>query len=462
MAYPLWQGNPAFIFLRFVIKWAAICRTDYRGPLTEQDMELLSMIRSKIEPGPHHGSIGEQHRESQRKLQQSGWWSTTEAKLLTKIWKMTSVSAEPESDTGLLRTNAHDLSVIINALDELNPSGMTISCETHLHIYRAGRGTTGYPSESDLKDLYKNCLLSLMREKLRHRAMGEAGRDRSESRDSGPQISQVRDTSDSLPIDTAFQDRYRESDFEGDSDDYSENTDDEDPMALDDDSFHVGGHEEMEGIDLPYDDASRSQEDATRQTGHRAILAHREEAVRPSRAEVTNVANETAHIPTQSHTEEADKTTDVEMNEAETVTKMPVESNELGNGRKDVPDRAEGWFPVEAHDEERATKASKRQGDEIEEQPSPKRPRPTPKARKPPAKSTGSGKTDTKPGQLMEQTGGDIDDNFDKSSPIEDQASPKATPQPTETAEPRATATEPKGRRGLSVVTIRLKTDRQK
>ncbi|KAM0433895.1 hypothetical protein ACHAPT_003838 [Fusarium lateritium] len=149
MAHPLWKGEVPFLLMLLVIKWAVICRTGDRRPLNGQEEELLKFIHCRIDPDATEKSMGQRHQDHQD-------------------WNAMVCPETSPGQSSRYRVRTSDLSLVIKSLDELNTSGMTISCETHLQVHLAGRGSRDYPvGVAQFRESYKNSWFNITREELR-------------------------------------------------------------------------------------------------------------------------------------------------------------------------------------------------------------------------------------------------------------------------------------------------------
>ncbi|KAL2677280.1 hypothetical protein Neosp_011049 [[Neocosmospora] mangrovei] len=169
MAHPMWKGKKPHSFMLFAIKWVVICRTDDRHPLPQSDIELLKWVGTSLDPDANDKPFGIRHQEHQHNIREQGGWPSPEADLLSAIWRMTCSSARlTRAALDPYAVSTADLTILIDALDNLGQGGIKISCEVHYQLFQGTQTGPVYPSGiAELKTLYRNCWLNVQRAKAR-------------------------------------------------------------------------------------------------------------------------------------------------------------------------------------------------------------------------------------------------------------------------------------------------------
>ncbi|KAM5342294.1 hypothetical protein ACJ41O_013260 [Fusarium nematophilum] len=169
MSHPIfWKERKKTAFFLLTIKWAVICRTDDRRPLNEAELELLERVGCSLGPDEPGKSFSERHEDYQRSRWRQGDRATQEAGLFRSISAQTKVlppaAAPVEGDP--YRVTSGDLLTVIKGLGDLEMhGGLSLDCEVYFQLFQASRSQTGYPAAEDIKALYKNCWLSVQRNK---------------------------------------------------------------------------------------------------------------------------------------------------------------------------------------------------------------------------------------------------------------------------------------------------------
>lgn len=163
MTHPIWaRRKDGHEFMLFAVKWAIMCRTDDRRPLSEGDAKLLGFIGCPIAPRPEVPLKRTLERLLKRRYN-AGETITTEADLLRCIADNTEAHlANPRSR--YYRVTTDDLDAVIKGLDE---SKTWMSCEAHYELYQKSRSTTHtYPSSTEVAELYRKVFLIIERRRM--------------------------------------------------------------------------------------------------------------------------------------------------------------------------------------------------------------------------------------------------------------------------------------------------------
>ncbi|KAI6762642.1 hypothetical protein HG530_008622 [Fusarium avenaceum] len=161
--HPLWYGPEPWAFMLFAFKWAAICRTDDRRPLHEDDFWLLEKYDCEMWQDPTL-SYPEIHAKQQRTVTLEGGVSSPQAQLLSEIAKFATGSEEYPEDE-YYHVAVTDLGSVIHGLDSLRLT-WGHDCEFFFQMITESHGRDLYPSGKEMPALYKNCYLSVERKKL--------------------------------------------------------------------------------------------------------------------------------------------------------------------------------------------------------------------------------------------------------------------------------------------------------
>ncbi|KAF4982953.1 hypothetical protein FZEAL_1523 [Fusarium zealandicum] len=177
MTHPLWQGQENWSLMLFVLKWAVICRTDDRRPLSTAEASLLHWAGCYLDPDLPELSMAERHQEHQDYLWDQGGWPSPEADLLTAIAAVTKTSrpAEDPVEGNRYLVSTSDLTNVVKGLDSISSHSMSVDSETYHQIFLAAREDLGYPAEVDVPALYKNCWFNLERDRARRCRAKERG-----------------------------------------------------------------------------------------------------------------------------------------------------------------------------------------------------------------------------------------------------------------------------------------------
>ncbi|KAG5761456.1 hypothetical protein H9Q72_010427 [Fusarium xylarioides] len=162
MTHPIWtKRKERHVFMLFAVKWAIMCRTDDRRPLSEGDTKLLGFIGCPITPRP-----GEPLKRTLKRLLRrrynAGETSTMEADLLRCIADNTKAH-QTEPTPRYYSVTLDDLDAVIMGLDE---SELGVSCETQYGLYQNRRTTYTYPSRAEVAELYRNAFLNIERGRM--------------------------------------------------------------------------------------------------------------------------------------------------------------------------------------------------------------------------------------------------------------------------------------------------------
>ncbi|KAM5357948.1 hypothetical protein ACJZ2D_015743 [Fusarium nematophilum] len=132
------------------------------------ELELLERVGCSLGPDEPGKSFSERHEDYQRSRWRQGDRATQEAGLFRSISAQTKVlppaAAPVEGDP--YRVTSGDLLTVIKGLGDLEMhGGLSLDCEVYFQLFQASRSQTGYPAAEDIKALYKNCWLSVQRNK---------------------------------------------------------------------------------------------------------------------------------------------------------------------------------------------------------------------------------------------------------------------------------------------------------
>ncbi|KAF5578111.1 hypothetical protein FPANT_10135 [Fusarium pseudoanthophilum] len=162
MTHPIWTKRvERHVFMLFAVKWAIMCRTGDRRPLSEGDTKLLGFIGCPITPRPEEPL----KRTLGRLLWQrcnAGETCTPEADLLRCIADNTE-ARQTEPTSRYYSVTLDDLDAVIMGLDE---SEMGVSCEIHYGLYQNRKTTRTYPSRPEVAELYRNAFLNIERGRM--------------------------------------------------------------------------------------------------------------------------------------------------------------------------------------------------------------------------------------------------------------------------------------------------------
>jgi hypothetical protein len=162
--HPLWYGPEPWAFMLFAIKWAAICRTDDRRPLHQDDLLLLerNYCEMRQEPALSYPKI---HAKQQRIMTLRGGISSPQAQLLSEIANYaTIIGNEPPSEE-YYHVVTRDLTTVMHGLDCLRQTWAQ-DCEFYYQMFAEAHRKELYPLRKEISALYKNCYLSVERKKL--------------------------------------------------------------------------------------------------------------------------------------------------------------------------------------------------------------------------------------------------------------------------------------------------------
>ncbi|KAH7246489.1 hypothetical protein BKA59DRAFT_455530 [Fusarium tricinctum] len=161
--HPLWCGPEPWAFMLFAFKWAAICRTDDRRPLHQDDILLLERNYCEMRQDPTL-SYAKIHAKEQRTMTLRGGVSSPQAQLLSEIATIATRSGECPSDK-YYHVVVNDLKNIIHGLDTLRLT-WEHDCEFFFQSVSDSLGKELYPTSREMPALYKNCYLSVERKRL--------------------------------------------------------------------------------------------------------------------------------------------------------------------------------------------------------------------------------------------------------------------------------------------------------
>lgn len=169
MTHPIWgRRKDGHEFMLFAVKWAIMCRTDDRRPLSEGDAKLLGFIGCPITLRPEEPLKRTLERLLKRRYN-AGETTTTEADLLRCIADNTEAHLDTEAHlvnprSRCYRVTTDDLDAVIKGLDE---SKTWMSCEAHYELYQKSRSTTHtYPSSAEVAELNRNVFLNIERRRM--------------------------------------------------------------------------------------------------------------------------------------------------------------------------------------------------------------------------------------------------------------------------------------------------------
>ncbi|KAM0486736.1 hypothetical protein ACHAP7_002539 [Fusarium lateritium] len=160
--HPLWTGLEKWAFMLFAIKWAAICRTDSRRSLHDDELRLLERHECKMQQDPtlRYADI---HAKEQRRIRFLDGDSTPQAQLLSGIAKFSQRNGRPSSHFYQIITG--DLTAVIHGLNSLREA-FDHDCEFYYQMFAEAHTKELYPKGKEMPALYKNCYLSVERKRL--------------------------------------------------------------------------------------------------------------------------------------------------------------------------------------------------------------------------------------------------------------------------------------------------------
>ncbi|KAM0228111.1 hypothetical protein ACHAP5_012032, partial [Fusarium lateritium] len=160
--HPLWYGPEPWAFMLFALKWAAICRTDDRRSLHEDDLGLLEKNHCIMEEDPTL-SYPDIHVKQQRSITLRGGIPSPQAQLLSEIANFSKKIGRPPGDYYHIITS--DLTAVIDGLNSLRDA-FDHDCEFYFLMFSEAHEKELYPKDKEMSAVYKNCYLSVERKKL--------------------------------------------------------------------------------------------------------------------------------------------------------------------------------------------------------------------------------------------------------------------------------------------------------
>ncbi|RGP76405.1 hypothetical protein FLONG3_5289 [Fusarium longipes] len=167
MVHPLFANGNDYRLIPIFIRWAAICRTGGVHSFTEKEQRILDDTHcGDFRPSVKSESMVEQFNSYQQKRKNEGRITSRQAQLMSRIVEY-SKSIAKESPKSFASVKTRDLTVLVKALDNLDPNTINVPCETYFLVYSASKRSRGYPvGLSELLEAYKTSWINLQRQKM--------------------------------------------------------------------------------------------------------------------------------------------------------------------------------------------------------------------------------------------------------------------------------------------------------